>query len=113
MKAVLAPLLLSLALAGCNASAPAPAPVASAVQPASTNITPPDFKLPEGRGCSGDVARWQAIQSNDLNMGHVNQKVYDEISREIAAAASACQAGRDGEASAMVSASKRRHGYPG
>jgi len=111
MKAVLAPLLLCLALAGCNASAPAS--VTSAVQPASTNITPPDFKLPEGRGCSGDVARWQAIQENDLNMGHVNQKVYDEIQREITAAASACQAGRDSEARAMVSASRRRHGYPG
>ena len=109
MKVVLASLLLSLALAGCNASAP----VAMAPQPASANFTPPDFKLPEGRGCSGDVARWQAIQQNDLNMGHVNQKVYDEIQREIAAAASTCQAGRDGEASAMVSASKRRHGYPG
>ena len=111
MKAVLASLSLSLALAGCNASAPSP--VASAVQPASTNITPPDFRMPEGRGCSGDVARWQAIQQNDLNMGHVNQKVYAEIQLEIAAASSACQAGRDGEASAMVGASKRRHGYPG
>ena len=109
MKAVLAPLLLTLALAGCNASAP----VAMAPQPASANFTPPDFKLPEGRGCSGDVARWQAIQQNDLNTGHVNQKVYDEIQREIAAAASACQGGRDAEASAMVTASKRRHGYPG
>ena len=109
MKAVLASLLLSVALAGCNASAP----VASAVQPASTSFTPADFRMPEGRGCSGDVARWQAIQQNDLNMGHVNQKVYDEISREIAAAANACQAGRDGEASAMITASKRRHGYPG
>jgi len=109
MKAVLAPLLLTLALAGCNASAP----VAGAVQPASSSFTPPDFKLPEGRGCSGDVARWQAIQQNDLNTGHVNQKVYDEIQREIAAAASACKAGRDAEASAMVTASKRRHGYPG
>ena len=109
MKVVHASLLLSLALAGCNASAPAP----SAVQPASTSFTPPDFRMPEGRGCSGDVARWQAIQQNDLNMGHVNQKVYDEISREIAAAASVCQAGRDGEASAMITASKRRHGYPG
>ena len=111
MKVVLASLLLSLALAGCNASAPSP--VASAVQPASTNITPPDFRMPEGRGCSGDVARWQAIQQNDLNMGHVNQKVYAEIQLEIAAASSACQAGRDAEASAMVTASKRRHGYPG
>ena len=109
MKVVLASLLLSLALAGCNASAP----VASAVQPASTSFTPADFRMPEGRGCSGDVARWQAIQQNDLNMGHVNQSVYNEISREIAVAASACQAGRDGEASAMITASKRRHGYPG
>ena len=109
MKAVLAPLLLTLALAGCNASAP----TAMAPQPASSSFTPPDFKLPEGRGCSGDVARWQAIQENDLNTGHVNQKVYEEIQREIAAAASACKAGRDAEASAMVTASKRRHGYPG
>ncbi len=109
MKAAIGPLLLALALAGCNASAP----VAMAPQPASTNITPPDFKLPEGRGSAGDVARWQAIQQNDLNMGHVAQSVYDQIQREIAAAASACQAGRDGEASAMVTASKRRHGYPG
>ena len=109
MKAAFAPLLLALALAGCNASAP----VASAVQPASTSFTPTDFRMPEGRGCSGDVARWQAIQQNDLNMGHVDQSVYDQISHEIAAAASACKAGRDGEASAMVTASKRRHGYPG
>ncbi len=108
MKA-LVPLVIALALAGCNASAP----VASAPQPASTNVTPADFRLPEGRGCSGDVARWHAIQQNDLNMGHVNQSVYNEIQREIAAAASACQGGRDAEASAMVTASKRRHGYPG
>ncbi len=107
---VFAPLVIALGLAGCNASAPV-APVASA--PASTNVTPADFKLPEGRGCSGDVARWQAIQQNDLNMGHVSQSVFNEIQREISAAASACQAGRDAEASAMVIASKRRHGYPG
>ena len=109
MKAAFAPLLIALTLAGCNASAP----VAVAPQTASASFTPPDFKLPEGRGCSGDVARWRAIQQNDLNTGHVNQTVYDEIQREIAAAANACKAGRDAEASAMVTASKRRHGYPG
>ena len=46
-------------------------------------------------------------------MGHVGQSVYNEIQREISAAAAACAAGKDGEASSMVSASKRRHGYPG
>jgi hypothetical protein len=103
--------ILALALAGCNASAPAPQ--AEAPQVVRSNITPPDFKLPEGSGCSSDVARWQAIQQNDLNMGHVSQAVYNEIQREIASAAAACSAGRDGEARAMVSASKHRHGYPG
>ena len=112
MKALFAPaLLLTLALAGCNASGQSPQ--ASAPQVASTNITPPDFKLPDGSGCSADVARWQAIQSNDLQMGHVGQGVDNEIQKEIAAAAAACQAGRDAEARSMVAASKHRHGYPG
>ena len=107
-----ATLLVVAMLAGCNASAPAPQAEAPQ-QVARTNITPPDFKLPEGSGCSSDIARWQAIQQNDLNMGHVGQSVYNEIQREISAAAAACAAGKDGEASSMVSASKRRHGYPG
>ena len=105
--------LAAAMLAGCNSTAPAPAPEAAAPQQAArTNITPPDFKLPEGSGCSADIARWQAIQQNDLNMGHVGQNVYNEIQREISAASAACAAGRDGEARAMVSASKRKHGYP-
>ena len=113
MKSAFAPaLLLATALAGCNASAPQPTASAPA-QVASTNITPPDFRLPTGTGCSGDVARWRAIQDNDLRMGHVNQSVYNEIQREIAAADSACQAGNDAQARGMISASKHRHGYPG
>ena len=104
-------MILAGALAGCNSTAPAPE--AAAPQVAHSNITPPDFKLPEGSGCSADVARWQAIQKNDLEMGHVGQGVYNQIQGEIAQAAAACQAGRDGEARAMVSASKKRHGYPG
>ena len=29
------------------------------------------FTLPEGSGCQGEVARWAAIQDNDLKTGHV------------------------------------------
>ncbi len=100
-------------LGGCNSSSPPP-PVASAPPQGSANgVTPSTFRLPGGAGCSGDVANWQAIQDNDLQTGHVSQSVYNQIKGEIAQAAAACQAGRDGEARSMVRASKVRHGYPG
>ena len=102
---------LLLAVAGCNSSPP---PAASAPPPvAVTNVTPSDFRLPGGAGCQGDVANWQAIQDNDLRMGHVNQTIYNQIKGEIAQASAACSAGRDAEARSMVRASKVRHGYPG
>jgi hypothetical protein len=103
---------VAAALCGCTTTQEA-GPAPGAIVPASTSITPSDFRLPEGAGCSGDIARWQAIQDNDLRMGHVNQSVYDQIQREIAQAAAACQTGRDREARALVHASKARHGYPG
>jgi hypothetical protein len=103
-------------LAGCNSTS---APT-SALQPASLQqtgaapgVTPASFRMPEGAGCSGDVARWRAIQDNDLRTGHVSQSVYERIKSEIDSAASACASGREGEASAMVRASRARHGYPG
>lgn len=103
--------LIALALTGCNASAPAPQ--AESPQVARSTIAQPDFKLPPGSGCSGDITRWEAVLKNDVDSGNVNQSVYNEIQREISSAAAACSAGRDGEARALVSASKRRHGYPG
>jgi hypothetical protein len=106
----LAPLALAgFALAACNA----PAPQASAPPaPDSVAVTPPGFQLPEGADCSAKIARYRAVQDNDLPMGHVNQSVYNEIKREIAAAESVCAAGRDAEAKAMIAASEKRHGYP-
>ncbi len=74
--------------------------------------TPQGFKLPDGSGCSGDVARWQAIQDNDYRGGNIGLPVYHAIQREIAQAASACSAGHDAQASAMIHASRARHGYP-
>ncbi|WP_293867313.1 hypothetical protein [uncultured Alsobacter sp.] len=107
---------VALGLAACNTAGTAPqassAPPSSAYANLPAGVSPPGFKLPDGAGCSGAVARWKALQDNDLASGHVGQKVYDTIQGEIAQAAAACQAGRDGEATAMVRASRARHGYP-
>lgn len=104
------PLLCALAAAGCNPGAPtAAAPPPGPVSP----VTPAGFALPQGAGCSGDIARFRAIQDNDLKTGHVNKTVYDRIQGEIAQAESACAAGRDAEARNLIAASRKRHGYPG
>lgn len=79
---------------------------------ATQRFTPQGFELPEGRGCSSEVARWQAIQENDYHSGNIGLPVYHRIQNEIAQAAAACQAGRDAQATAMIHASKARHGYP-
>lgn len=103
----------ALALSGCNAAAPAPEAAASPpARSAALGVTPEGFKLPEGSGCAADVARWKAIQDNDLATGHVGQSVYDRIGVEIKAAQDACAAGRDAEARGLVAASRKRHGYP-
>ena len=106
----LAPIVVAcFALAACNA----PAPQASAPPtPGSVAVTPPGFRLPEGMDCSTKIARYRAVQDNDLSMGHVVQSVYNQIKRETDAASSVCAAGRDAEAKSMVAASEKRHGYP-
>jgi hypothetical protein len=96
-------------LAACNA----PAPQASAPPaPGSVAVTPAGFQLPEGTDCSAKIARYRAVQDNDLSMGHVVQSVYNQIKRETDAASKVCAAGRDAEAKSLVAASEKRHGYP-
>ena len=96
-------------LAACNAPAPrASAPPA----PGSVAVTPAGFQLPEGMDCLAKIARYRAVQDNDLSMGHVVQSVYNQIKRDTDAASKVCAAGRDAEAKSMVAASQRRHGYP-
>lgn len=101
---------LATALSACNTTAPPPTPRI----PASgiPYVTAPGFRLPEGAGCAGDVARFQAVMDNDLETGHVNSAVHTQISGEIAGARSACTAGRDAEARGLIVAAKKRHGYP-
>ena len=109
MKSLVLTTLAAFALAACNA----PAPQASAPPtPGSASYTPANFQLPEGGDCKAEIARYRAIQDNDLSMGHVAQSVYNQIKREIAAADAACSAGQDAQAKAMIVASKERHGYP-
>jgi hypothetical protein len=96
--------LAALPLAACNQTASTPAP-------ASTGVTPSGFRMPEGSGCKDEIARYRAVMSNDLAMGHVGQSVYTRVDREIGQAEAACAAGRDAEASRMINATKARHGY--
>lgn len=70
------------------------------------------FQMPGGSGCAGVVARYRAVQDNDLAMGHVAKSVYAQIQREIEAAEKVCAAGQDAKATAMIRASEARHGYP-
>ena len=80
--------------------------------PGSRIVTPKDFQLPSGGDCGGEIARYRAIQENDLAMGHVAQSVYNQIKNEITAAERECVAGRDAKAKGMILNSKRKHGYP-
>jgi hypothetical protein len=80
--------------------------------PGSVAVTPSGFQLPEGTDCSAKIARYRAVQDNDLSMGHVVQSVYNQIRNEMASAESVCAAGRDAEAKSRIAASQRRHGYP-
>jgi hypothetical protein len=98
-------------LAACNQSAP---PAASVTQPQSASlVTPAGFRLPEGTGCAGDIARFRAVQDNDLQTGHVNKAVHTRIGAEIDQAASLCSAGNDAGARGALAGTKKRFGYPG
>lgn len=110
MKAVLLATFAALGLAACNSTGPAPA--AAPPAPNSLIVAPSNFQMPQGSGCAGAIARYRAVADDDLAMGQIAQSVYDEIHREIAAAAETCSAGRDGQARAMILASRKRHGYP-
>ncbi len=68
-------------------------------------------KLPPGASCTGDINRYRDIVTSDRDTGNLEQRVYDDIQRELTKAAFACEAGRDAEARAIVASSRTRHGY--
>ena len=108
MKGIAPIFLAALALAGCNASTPAPQVAA----PAPTAAVTPQDAHPGTGACAAEIARYRAIQDNDLSMGHVAQSVYNQIKTEIEAADAQCSEGNDLQARKLVIASKLKHGYP-
>ena len=98
----------SLALAGCKSASPVAnnAPEPGVAQFASHG------DMPQGGGCSGEIARYRAVMKGDFDTGNVNKSVYSQFQGEITRAEAACSAGRESEAIGMVRASKARHGYP-
>jgi hypothetical protein len=103
----------ALVIAACTQTASAPPPAAVQAQPPQASlVTPTGFRLPEGQGCSGDIARFRAVQENDLETGHVNRAVYTSIKAEIDQAESLCSAGNDGGARSALAVTKRKYGYP-
>ena len=97
----------ALGLAGCNGTS------GGDVVPTTGAATAPTsgFGLPPGAPCSGEIGRYDAVVKDDLRTGNVEQKVYDQIQRELARAAAACTAGKGGEAHAIIASSKGKHGY--
>jgi hypothetical protein len=112
-RASLLALAGALALAACQSTAEAPAPQPALQGAAPQYVTRPDFRLPEGAGCSGEIARFRAVMDNDLATGHVNRDVHGRVMADLRGPEAACAAGRSGEASASLTAVKRRYGYPG
>lgn len=115
-RVLILPALLAtslLALGACQTTAEAPATAAAPKQePRGVVPTPAGFRLPQGAGCQGDIARFRAIQANDLETGHTTKSVYDQIEAEMKKADALCAAGNSGAASAHVRATKSRFGYP-
>lgn len=97
----------ALGLAACDATDGAGMAPRTAVAAAS----PSSFGLPPGAPCSSEIGRYDSVVKDDLRTGNVEQKVYDQIEKDLARAAAACSAGKGGEAHALVVASKSKHGY--
>jgi hypothetical protein len=57
------------------------------------------------------IARTQAIVAGDVKTGDLSAAVGTRFSADLDKAAGACAAGREGEATSLLSAAKARSGY--
>jgi hypothetical protein len=107
-----AAIIATLSLAACNSGPSAPV-VAAQPQAASASPSTTLYQgLPSGAGCSSRIEAYNRMLENDLKTGHVGKNVYETIQKELEQASSLCKGGRDAEASAAVTASRKSHGYP-
>ena len=97
----------ALLLCGCNEAQP----VASVPPPQPAPAAARFANLPAGALCTEKIHRYQSVLAADLSTGNVEQKVYDQIERELAQAAAACSDGLGRQAVGLVHASEVRHGY--
>lgn len=109
--AMLGTILGASLLAGCNTPQPQQTSAAN-YQSLPAGVAPQNFKLPDEPGCQGDIARFQAIIDNDLATGHTTQKVRDAVASDLSRAETACKAGKGSEASAIVTSTRKKFGYP-
>ena len=102
--------LFAFALASCTQTAgPSPALPPGMAAP---GVTPSTFRLPDGSGCGGEIARFRAVLDNDVAVGHLGRGVYTRASGEVDRAAASCGAGQDGAARASLASIRSRYGYP-
>lgn len=99
---------VAAALCGCNMSAQPYSAPPEAAAPASAPAWP---ALPGGAACTGKLNDYQKVLTADVTSGNLNKSVYDEIEADLSRAASACAAGKDGEALGIIHSTKEKHGY--
>jgi hypothetical protein len=101
-------ILLSACQTASVATPPAPPP-----EQAAPGVTPSTFHMPTGSGCSGEIARFQAVLDNDVAIGHTTKSVHDRASADLSRASATCSAGNEGAALGQLHATKTKFGYPG
>jgi len=101
-------LLVAIALGGCTQTAPRTPVVAAVPQGPARPAWP---SLPETAACTKELTHYQTVLDADVSTGNLNRSVYGEIETDLARAANACANGKDGEAHAIIHATKIKHGY--
>lgn len=64
------------------------------------------------QSCTGRLEVFTKLIDHDLKTGFVGKSVHTKMTAELTAASAACNAGDDGKAQALISATQSRHGYP-
>lgn len=70
---------------------------------------PPAFANPS---CAERIVFVQGVIDGDLPTGFIGKDVHDAMTKALAEAKAACDAGDVTKANAIVSATQERHGYP-